>query len=457
MRSVIEKRRAGLGAAGLLLAMAAAAAAQPSPTTLVYPPWSHCYGLHRVDQTHLTLRAGFQHRFDDPQGLCALKLAAKDDTTTSRDDDELTVFGVNSGQNEIIYNTSLVSIAFYGRAGSGVGQFDHPIGVSADRAGHVVVADTGNDRLHVLQYGADDRLHHLRFIAGSVDGARLQGPTGVALDGGEIYVTDPPHHRLLVFDLEGGLRRVLRPEKDGRPLLHEPFAVAVIRGHEELNFFGDDFLAVTDSAHARLWKLDRTGQPFAVRRLQQVAQGAHELYFVAVDYYGNVWCTDRSGRLHKFDHELGYLLSIGRPGHGDFEFDAPRGIGLYRRFGQIFVSERQGAQYLWIGTDVFTPSVAGLRALPGGLWQGTVRYFLTEYAYVSLDLVDENGHTRVALQPSTWIGPGAVTRQVEFRTDGAAGPLRVRVEAVPTYSSRKVLKVEKRTQPLALGAAAGSR
>ena len=90
------------------------------------------------------MRAGFSYQFDNPQGVAALKLRAEDDSTTSRDDDELTVFGVNSGQHMLIFNTSLLSIAFYGRQGDGVGEFDNPVWVAAHRDGRVAVTDTGD-------------------------------------------------------------------------------------------------------------------------------------------------------------------------------------------------------------------------------------------------------------------------------------------------------------------------
>ena len=187
-------------------------------------------------------------------------------------------------------------------------------------------------------------------------------------------------------------------------------------------------------------------------------QGGHEFYFVALDYYANVYCSDRSGRMHKFDRDLRYLLSIGHPGRDDFELDEPRGIGLYRRFGQIFVSEREGAQYFWIGTDVFTPSVSELRFGPDGSWSGVARYFLTEYATVSLSLVGEDGRTVVTLQAPGWTAPGPVSRPVTFRVPDGAGRLRLEVVAVPTYSSRRILRVEKRTPALPLvPRAAGSR
>jgi hypothetical protein len=172
------------------------------------------------DASHLARRV--RYKFDDPQGLVALKLAAEDDPQSRRDDDELTVFGVNSGQGMLIYNTSITTIAFYGRPGSGVGEFRRPHGVAADRDGHVVVADTGNDRLHVLQY-ANDALTHVRFIAGNFNGKPLRGPMGVALEGGEVYVCDPDENRILVLDLEGNLRRELRPERNGKPCSRSRF------------------------------------------------------------------------------------------------------------------------------------------------------------------------------------------------------------------------------------------
>lgn len=433
--------------AALFVASGVVPASADSGTTLVYPPWSHCYGLHRVNQSHLTLRAGFKYKFIDPQGMAALKLAAEDDPSTTRDDDELTVFGVNSGQNMLIFNTSITSIAFYGKEGRGAGEFRRPHGVAADRDGNVVVADTGNDRLHVLRY-ADDRLHHVRFVAGTFDGLPLRGPTGVALELGEVYVCDPGNARVVVLDLEGAWRRTLRPMQGGRPLLQSPFAVAVIRAEDDLNFFGEDFVAVTDSAHQRLWKLDRTGAPFHVRRTSEIAPGKGEFYYVAIDYHANVYCSDRGGRLHKFDRDLRYLLSIGRSGTGDKEFDAPRGIGLYRRFGQIFVAERQGAQYLWIGTDVFTPSLVDLRSDGGDQWTGQARFFLTEYASVRLDLVDAAGTVVAPLQAPSWTVPGAVERSVRWRRVDSPSGLRLRVRAVPTYSARKILEVEKFGQKL---------
>lgn len=431
-------RGAGLA---FLLCAALPALAQPPTTTLVYPPWKHCYGLHRVTQTHLTLRAGFRYRFDNPQGICALKLVAEDDTSTTRDDDELTVFGVNSGQNMLIYNTSLTSIAFYGGEGEGPGEFRHPTGIAASADGTVIVADTGNNRLHVLHY-EDDALHHVRFIEGSFASLPLRRPIGVALESGSIYLCDSGNDRILVLELDGSLQRELRPQLRGHAFLQEPFSLTVLRSNSEYNHFGTDAIVVSDSSNSRLVQLRHDGSIVAVRRCRDLGPSVGHFDWVAFDYHANVYVSDRGGRLHKFDRRLQYLVAIGRPGTGEYEFDEPRGIGLYRRFGQMFVAERRGAQYLWIGTDVFNPRVSEVR-WRGNAWEARVRFFVTEYARLELDWVDPKGDPRAVLQGPRWTPPGPFDGRFRFVLPPDDRNLRLRVRASPTYSARKYLQIER--------------
>ncbi|MFH1865729.1 MAG: hypothetical protein ABIK85_07585, partial [Candidatus Eisenbacteria bacterium] len=129
-----------LALAVLILAGGSGAAGVDAGTTLVYPPFGHCLGMHRATSLHLFLYLGTRTRFNEPAGLAAVKLDALDDPSTHSDDDELTVFGLNSGECEIIFNTSLVSVATYGECGSGRGQFRNPLGIAADSRGNVFVA-----------------------------------------------------------------------------------------------------------------------------------------------------------------------------------------------------------------------------------------------------------------------------------------------------------------------------
>ncbi|MDZ7263924.1 MAG: hypothetical protein ONB16_05025, partial [candidate division KSB1 bacterium] len=69
------------------------------PTTLVFPSFLHTYGIRKATRLHLALFTQNKVQFDDPQGLAVVRLQAWEDTTTTKDDDEVTVYGVNSGQH----------------------------------------------------------------------------------------------------------------------------------------------------------------------------------------------------------------------------------------------------------------------------------------------------------------------------------------------------------------------
>ena len=165
MRPLPWRRSFAAALALLLLTVVGdlSAARDDAQTTLVYPPFGHCLGMHRGTSFHLFLYLGATTRFNEPAGLAAVKLDALDDPSTTSDDDELTVYGLNSGECEIIFNTSLVNLEVYGECGDGPGQFRNPLGIAADSRGNVFVADTGNHRIvHLLHKDAPVR----RALAG---------------------------------------------------------------------------------------------------------------------------------------------------------------------------------------------------------------------------------------------------------------------------------------------------
>ena len=129
--------------------------------TLVFPPYGHSYGIRHAKPAHLFMLLGPRTFFDDPQGLATTRLEAWEDTTTKKDDDEVVVYGVNSGRHQIIYNTSMWTLGLYGEKGEGIDQFAIK-GVAADQR-NVYVADSGNNRVvHLLiparNFGGKNRL-----------------------------------------------------------------------------------------------------------------------------------------------------------------------------------------------------------------------------------------------------------------------------------------------------------
>lgn len=410
------------------------------PTTLVFPAFQHTWGIRKATATHLFLFVGRKTKFNDPQGLTAVRLQAWDDPTTQDDDDELCVYGVNSGESNIIYNTSMYSVGVYGEEGGGEGQFRNPKGIAADEDGNVYVADTGNHRVvHLLNTGKG--LVWVGAIGSFGDGpGHFRSPCGVALDSqGRLYVTDTGNDRIQIFDADGRYRR----EIDG--LFQAPQGIAVIDSGEKWSYYAETFLCVVDSGGRRLQKVSPDGRLLARVSGRQTGMPKGEFGYLAIDYYGNVWVTDGENHcIHKFDRHLDFVVSFGHEGSGDREFRSPRGIAIWRRFGQVFVAEEAGAQYYWVGVDVLR-----LEVMPSSTGKGLmIRFFLTERAYLRVEIWDGRGTLVKTLVANKREPLG----RREYWWDGSdvggqavpPGEYKVRIVAEPTYSSyhyfRKVVQ-----------------
>jgi DNA-binding beta-propeller fold protein YncE len=441
MIATATRRASALALAALLIAGGAATGQDDPGTTLVYPPFGHCLGMHRVTKFHMFLYLGTRTSFNEPAGIAAVKLDALDDPDSTSDDDELTVFGLNSGESEIIFNTSLVNVEIYGEPGSGRGQFRNPLGIAADSRGNIFVADTGNHRIVRLLY-RDAALEHVKSFghAGSEE-LGFSAPSGVALGhSGTVYVADTGNDRVALLTPTGEWLRDITEDEAGAVRLEGPSSIAVVEADDPWISRRQNFVVVTDRDGERLVKLSIGGRLLGVVEADELPQPDAHFDGVAIDYYGSVYATDRpNGRIHKFDREFRYVTSIGRPGTGDMEMDEPRGITLWRRFGQIFVSERAGAQYFWIGTDILDLG-ASHDALSPGEDTLELTYYLTEVARVTIELVDEDGETVHVLVANRRRATGPNRERWDGMLGRRGGPAppgshTVRVTATPTYSS----------------------
>jgi hypothetical protein len=101
-----------------------------------------------------------------------------------------------------------------------------------------------------------------------------------------------------------------------------------------------------------------------------------------MDYYGNIYAVDnKNSQVHKFSPDLRLIASQGKAGTGEYEFDRPTGIAIYRHYGQIFVSDRESAQYYWIGSDV-----KDFRTKKIGQYEIQFDFFLTEKGFVTIEI-----------------------------------------------------------------------
>ncbi|MEO0068200.1 MAG: FlgD immunoglobulin-like domain containing protein [candidate division WOR-3 bacterium] len=409
------------------------------PTTLIPPPFSHTLGFTRISSFYLNMYLGEGFRVDEPEGLCCAKMKEEEDTTTWRDDALLTLFAVNSGTGQIVYNVKLTKPGIFGSKGAGTGQFNRPHGIACNENGDVYVADTDNNRLVRLRYTGGE----LKWV-GVVDSS-LNHPYGVALDSkGRVYVTDTDNDRIVVYDQNNTKIAVYQPG------LEKPTGVAILDNEAPFNDIGLDLLMVVDRSGTRINQLSLSGEILRSIDCRRIGLDTANFNYCAFDRYGNLYVTDRLNcTIHIFDPGLKYIISFGREAKGSGDqpvFNSPRGIAIGRKFGQLFVSEADGGQYYLIALDGFL-----IGCFPkefDSIQPGTtIAIYLTQRAEILIDILNERNEPVRTLTPPYQQGPGEVLIVWDGRDNQGKlvpqGEYSIKVTIRPTYSRpRYTLKKE---------------
>jgi hypothetical protein len=365
--------------------------------------------------------------FSDPQGLAAARLESWDDPKTSKDDDELVVYGVNSGRSEIIYNTSMLTLGIYGKKGGGINQFMLPKGIAADGNGNVFVADSGNNRI-VRLFNPKSSLQWKTFFNGaSKNDEGLRGPSRVAIDEKvNVYANDPGHRRIVVFDSAGAVVRTIPAAGSGFRFSDGPTALAIAGGADRSSYDRDErVFFCADKNGSRVLKFSMDGTLLAQT---EMPPGRYACYG-ATDYYHNFWVTDQKNHcIVKFDHNLKLLDVFGSFGDKDNQFIEPRGIAIYSKFGQVFIAEKKGAQYFWIGTDC---KKAALVEKAGGTYSLSVQ--VTENTLASL--FSALHKDTVTYFKRRWIPSGSSSFDFALEGEKRVREPGLTLKTEPTYSS----------------------
>jgi DNA-binding beta-propeller fold protein YncE len=374
----------------LLLALTVA-----DPTTLLVPPFTHTLGFNRIGRLYISLYLGRNFKLENPQGMCGAKMVEEDDPKTSNDDHILTLFGVNSGSSQIVYNVKLIEPRLFGSPGSDTDQFNHPHGICCNKHGTVYVADTDNDRVVRLKY------ENTRLTWISAIDSGLNAPRDVAIDTrGRVYVADSGNNRVVVFDSLGALVTTWTADLEG------PTGICVIDPDADHNDFRVNAAVVIDRGRTRIsqFSLDDGQQ----RRMVDMRR-------IGLDEAGFAYCAYVEGTT----------------------FDEPSGIAIWRRFGQVFVSEATGGQYYWVGLDAYLIGFypAEFDSLKPGT---TIALYVTEMADITVDITDASGRLVRSLAPPHHQHPGEALIVWDGRDNAGRlvqeGEYRITVVARPTYS-----------------------
>lgn len=357
------------------------------PTTLVFPTRLHI-PIRKATKFHLFLYAQNKVRVNDPQGIAVTRLYSWEDTTTTSDDDEITIYGVNSGQGVIIYNATMYSLGFYGLREKGAEKLKKPHGITAAPWGDVYVADTGNNRV-VHLFNPKKKLEFVRAL----DHDEMKKPMDVELTADSIlFVSDFGNNRILRYRNDA-LDSVIIGSGKNTGSVWKPTGLAAISRKERWSFWHEEFLIVIDHEGKRLQKFSFDGALRSAVSLDSLGLKKVDLQYAEIDYFGQIWVTDKNNHcVYKFDRNLQFLDKFGKKGKGDFEFIQPRGISFHRQLGQILIAEKEAAQYYWIGTDALQPA-AKINA-DGYL---ALSFFLTEPSFLNVKI--RNKQTGEVWQP----------------------------------------------------------
>lgn len=399
------------------------------PTTLVFPPYMHTYGIRKAGNAKLFMFLPFT-KFKDPRGIAITKMISRDDTTTKHDDDEVTVYGVNGGNNNIIYNTSMYGLTKWGKKGSGKNQMDSAVGIVCDPKGWIFIADAGNDRIIKL-FNPQKKVEFKEHLGLGI----LKRPTHLAVDGKQnIYISNTGNNEIIVMNYNG---KVLKTIKQTNKInIQSPRGIAVSFDNEgKYVFYKRDYIYFVDSLGKRLNRIDNRNNNSISVYSDSIIKGAKYEY-ICTDYYGNVYCTDRNRScVDKYNLNLEFLTTFGDSGKGDRQFEEPRGICMWKRYGQTIIAEKLGAQYYWVGTDANILSIKDMGA------EIHIKTFLYEAAYGELKLM-LNKDTIAILPPKPKrkfnAGNATFIFKKDFKNISKNHHFLFQIE--PTYSSRTYFK-----------------
>ena len=273
-------------------------------------------------------------------------------------------------------------IGTIGRPGQGAGQFLRPAGLDLDHRGLLYVADSGNNRVQVVD--SEGNFVSEYGVRGWRTG-EFDNPTDVALNFQRtelLYIADTDNHRIQYCNLIDGIFYVMAGSRlgegsegdavDAKIEFDLPGGVSVGRNGE---------VCVVDTGNHRFVLFN----PDSIRVLVQGSFGGARQQFrdptdLVADLRGNIYIVDSGNhRIKKYDFSGNLVHIWGTEGETPGQFREPRHIDI-DRWGYLYVTDRGNQRVQVFTKDGATVMTFGDESLvePVG-----IAIFKNDFAFVS--------------------------------------------------------------------------
>ena len=235
------------------------------------------------------------------------------------------IYVLDSGNHRLqVFDAEGNPVGAWGSFGAEPGQFNEPWGIAVNDE-YVFVADTWNHRIQKFtldgEYVASFGASGAPDIETGDEGLGLFfGPRSlVLLDDGRLLVTDTGNHRMQVLDTEGNFQFQIGGFGNQLGQMNEP--VGISQGP-------DGLLYLADTWNARIQEF--TPELFALSDWRVDAWSGTSINnkpYTAVDSAGRIFVTDPEGyRVLIFNRDGSYLARFGTFGAGPNDLGLPNGI-----------------------------------------------------------------------------------------------------------------------------------
>lgn len=279
------------------------------------------------------------------------------------------------------WETNLTYLGSVGGFGKGMGRFAEPHGLAVS-GGEVFVSDATNNTIQVFKL--DGTFLREWGTKGEWE-SEFNMPGFLAISGKELLVTDMHNNRVQVFGLDGSFLRWWGTKGDADGQFERPCGVAVKDGE----------VFVCDSYNHRIQVFHLNGD--FVRQWDGLGQGVpaeeRKLNF-PVDVVVNgseVFVTELQGdRIRVFGLDGSYLRQWGTTGDGEGQFDGPVGIAISGT--EVLVSDMRNNRIQIFGLDGSYLRQMGTKGQGDGQFQKPVSVCVDEVT--GMVCVSDSGNHR---------------------------------------------------------------